>query len=85
MAHKIPRSENILLASDRAGDEGKVRAILADWGMEKAAIERMLAEQRARERRRADRSNVRVRQTPCPVINNAEKRGPGLLLSSRAS
>jgi PP-loop superfamily ATP-utilizing enzyme len=77
MAQKIPGSEIILLAADRAGDEDKVRAILADWGMEEAAIRRMLAEQGARKTWQHAESPCLVRKTSRTSMNSTDARAPG--------
>ena len=36
-----------ILSTERLGDEGRIRAVLAGWGMDAPAIERMLDEHRA--------------------------------------
>ena len=39
----------VTLQSDRLGSEKKIQAVLTDWGMDKAAIRRMLDEHRTRQ------------------------------------
>lgn len=38
-------NESDIVLSERAGDPRRVRAILADWGLDAATISRMLSEQ----------------------------------------
>lgn len=39
------RAKAVMLFSDVPGDEQKVRAVLADWGLDEAAISRLLTEE----------------------------------------
>jgi hypothetical protein len=50
MTHMAQRDPNnrIALFSDVPGDEEKVRAILADWGLAADAIKRLVADESAR-------------------------------------
>ena len=46
MAHRDKHQEELFL-SDSPGDAEKVRAILAQWGVEEAAIRRLMREHQA--------------------------------------
>ena len=48
MSQKRMESE-VTLQNDRLGSEKKIQAVLTDWGMDKAAIRRMLGEHRTRQ------------------------------------
>lgn len=45
MAHRDPNQKEVLLG-DVPGDEEKVRAILARWGVEETSIRRLMREHR---------------------------------------
>jgi hypothetical protein len=53
------RQNTVVLFSDVPGDERKVRAILADWGLPQAEINLLLREDEAR----TGRTNGRARST----------------------
>lgn len=46
MAHRDEHREELFL-SDSPGDAEKVRAVLAQWGVEEASIQRLMREHRA--------------------------------------
>lgn len=48
MAQKTTGSE-MALHSDRLGSEEKIQSVLADWGLDKATIRRVLDEHRTRQ------------------------------------
>ena len=48
MARKNSNSD-VTLHSEKLGSEEKIQAVLADWGMDEAAIRRMLDEHRAKQ------------------------------------
>jgi hypothetical protein len=70
----------VTLQSDRLGSEKKIQAVLTDWGMDKAAIGRMLNEHRTRQAGAREhtigKANVTlgVRVNPVPVNSSSPSR-----------
>jgi DNA-directed RNA polymerase subunit N (RpoN/RPB10) len=58
-----------VLLDERLGDEKKTRAILTEWGMDQAAIRRMLRGHRAR---RASVNQVREEAKVSPALKAVE-------------
>jgi hypothetical protein len=60
----------VALQSERLGSEKKIQAVLADWGMDKAAIRYMLDEHQARQSS-VRKDAVKSRISHAPAISSS--------------
>jgi len=70
MAQKTIKSE-MTLHSERLGSEKQIQAVLIDWGMGDSAIQRILAEHRARQGAARQRAFGEAKPTVGKRINHA--------------
>jgi hypothetical protein len=63
-------ASEVALQSERLGSEMEIQAVLADWGMDKAAIRYMLDEHRTRQSS-VRKDAVKSRISHAPVISSS--------------
>lgn len=68
-------NERDIILYERPCDPRRVQAILADWGLDKATIRRMLSEQQARESQRRQRASATSQGETDEPYTESIKRG----------